>query len=444
MREAIMKGQTDFAEGGYVQGYADGGSASGSASNSLADLYEKYHAEPTTQPPPTYEEMANNPVGWSTVYPPQYMSNQDPNVSKVPTFSNVTLPGASRPLTYAELEAARSGSINLFDSLGNITSGGRSPPRRMAASVRKRDGLPPAPLRPGAGAAEPVGIRAFHGSPHKFDQFDMSKIGTGEGAQAYGHGLYFAGNEGVARSYRDKLSGSNRALSDLTKDGELMFKSALDDHYKTLASQYGVSARQARAIDGSGGAAHDAVLRGLPETAFSPGSMYEVNLRTNPERLLDWDKPITQQSPQVQNFVREQSQGGGLSGVIERFLTNRGLLYGADILNAYKSPFYKPAAFSEAAKNAGIDGVRYLDRSSRAAGQGSSNYVMFDDKLIALLRRYGLLGMVGGGAAAAGGKQAPTEEQADYAQGGSVNSAPVYDPAVIAAIAASITEDDHA
>lgn len=30
-------------------------------------------------------------------------------------------------------------------------------------------------------------IRAYHGSPHDFDKFDMSKIGTGEGAQAYGH-----------------------------------------------------------------------------------------------------------------------------------------------------------------------------------------------------------------------------------------------------------------
>ena len=54
--------------------------------------------------------------------------------------------------------------------------------------------------------------------------------------------------------------------------------------------------------------------------------------------------------------------------------------------------------------------------------------------------------MVGGGAAAAGNKnkQAPAEEQTDYAQGGSVDSAPVYDPAVIAAIAASITEDNYA
>ena len=45
MREAIMKGQTDFAEGGHVQGYADGGSAD----NSLAALHEKYYGGPTTR-----------------------------------------------------------------------------------------------------------------------------------------------------------------------------------------------------------------------------------------------------------------------------------------------------------------------------------------------------------------------------------------------------------
>jgi hypothetical protein len=57
----------------------------------------------------------------------------------------------------------------------------------------------------GALPAAAKGIRAFHGSPHDFDRFDMSKIGTGEGAQAYGHGLYFAESEGVAKSYRDDL-----------------------------------------------------------------------------------------------------------------------------------------------------------------------------------------------------------------------------------------------
>ena len=55
-----------------------------------------------------------------------------------------------------------------------------------------------------------AGIKAYHGSPHDFDRFDLSKIGTGEGAQAYGHGLYFADNEAVARSYRDTISKQKR------------------------------------------------------------------------------------------------------------------------------------------------------------------------------------------------------------------------------------------
>jgi hypothetical protein len=38
-------------------------------------------------------------------------------------------------------------------------------------------------------------IEAWHGSPHDIDRFDSSRIGTGEGAQTYGHGLYFAENE---------------------------------------------------------------------------------------------------------------------------------------------------------------------------------------------------------------------------------------------------------
>ena len=42
----------------------------------------------------------------------------------------------------------------------------------------------------------------YHGSPHMFDKFDMSKIGTGEGNQAYGYGLYMAENPGVARGYK--------------------------------------------------------------------------------------------------------------------------------------------------------------------------------------------------------------------------------------------------
>jgi hypothetical protein len=54
-------------------------------------------------------------------------------------------------------------------------------------------------------------MTAWHGSPHKFDKFDISKIGTGEGAQAYGAGLYFTDKESVAEYYRNSLTSGLRA-----------------------------------------------------------------------------------------------------------------------------------------------------------------------------------------------------------------------------------------
>jgi hypothetical protein len=52
----------------------------------------------------------------------------------------------------------------------------------------------------------PVGMTVFHGSPHLFERFDMSKIGTGEGAQAYGKGMYMAQSPSVAEGYQKTLS----------------------------------------------------------------------------------------------------------------------------------------------------------------------------------------------------------------------------------------------
>lgn len=54
----------------------------------------------------------------------------------------------------------------------------------------------------------------FHGSPHRFDpdpenpygKFSVDRIGTGEGNQAYGYGLYFASSKEVALWYKEKLS----------------------------------------------------------------------------------------------------------------------------------------------------------------------------------------------------------------------------------------------
>ena len=47
---------------------------------------------------------------------------------------------------------------------------------------------------------------AWHGSPHDFDEFDLGAIGTGEGNQAHGWGLYFAKKKSVSRNYQKVLS----------------------------------------------------------------------------------------------------------------------------------------------------------------------------------------------------------------------------------------------
>jgi len=317
-----------------------------------------------------------------------------------------------------------------------------------------------------AGAVNPVGIRAFHGSPHTFDRFDMAKLGTGEGAQSYGHGLYFAGDEAVARSYRQKLAlGANKFLI----DGDPQIKALWDASAQALngtglekklyrlpamadtlrgksweeaALLFEESARKAKkgtmwksTLQGDADLARGLDKNGVVNP-FS-GSMYEVNLRTHPDRLLDWDKPLSGQSAGVR---------GALAGV-----TDLGSIkFGGDAYQALANQMADKkgrgnfAGASAALKEFNIDGIRYLDGGSRAAGQGSSNYVIWDDKIIDPVRRYLAALVGGGGAAAAGGKQAPSEEPTDYAQGGSVDSAPVYDPAVIAAIAASITEDNYA
>ena len=54
-------------------------------------------------------------------------------------------------------------------------------------------------------SAKQFQVVAFHGGPHEFDKFSTGAIGTGEGAQAFGWGLYFTDKEGIARDYARTL-----------------------------------------------------------------------------------------------------------------------------------------------------------------------------------------------------------------------------------------------
>ncbi len=59
----------------------------------------------------------------------------------------------------------------------------------------------------------PQGVKfqtdAWHGSPYQFDKFKTENIGTGEGAQAFGWGLYFTDLKSVAETYARNLSKKN-------------------------------------------------------------------------------------------------------------------------------------------------------------------------------------------------------------------------------------------
>lgn len=230
------------------------------------------------------------------------------------------------------------------------------------------------------------GIRAFHGSPHDFDRFSLDKIGTGEGAQAYGHGLYFAENEGVARDYRNKLSGKPAPVS----------QGDADSYRAAVLSRLGGGADAVPSIE-----------------MKQPGRMYEVNIKANPDDFLDWDKPLSQQSDKVRRSIEpalkkaaaDMGQGAspekiaqfeamGLKNIADRMRPKEIDPWSLDVTTLAKQ-------YPTALREAGIPGVRYLDQGSRGAGEGSRNYAVFDDSLIEILRKYGLLPPAAAGAVAA-------------------------------------------
>jgi len=55
---------------------------------------------------------------------------------------------------------------------------------------------------------------AYHGTPHKFDEFSLEHIGNGEGVQAHGYGLYFAGDKKISEEYRKALTKNDIKIGD--------------------------------------------------------------------------------------------------------------------------------------------------------------------------------------------------------------------------------------
>jgi hypothetical protein len=227
-------------------------------------------------------------------------------------------------------------------------------------------------------SGDPEGIRAFHGSPYDFDRFDMSKIGTGVGApDAYSKGLYFAESQDVAEHFKrlgasPMIEGSKGRRAGLSDDAyELVYKFTSGGERGTLAdvaarAQADLSARQnqmpASAVREYRRIIDELSARGSEDVRLG-SNMYEVNINAKPETFADWDKPISQQSDKVKSALSEFPPEKTWKEV-------------------YESGQMTPSD----ARAKGLSGTTYR------ASDGSRNYVVFDENLISIVRKYGIAG----------------------------------------------------
>ena len=253
----------------------------------------------------------------------------------------------------------------------------------------------------------------YHGTPHTFPAvpdnplgaFDASKIGTGEGAQAYGYGIYVAESPDTAKSYArmdspfsaSGLKGPAATVAALAKidapGGPSNAVKYLTDNYDSYASRYGKADVDAAIASLQSGAVY---------TADLPDAMID--------QMLDWDKPLSDQPFKVQMAIYNDMIDAGYSKAIVNDLLNRktgmeffrtlhnGLAQGeSTALNLAKKLnlgdqgmlMGAPALVSAVMRRMGIPGIKYLDAGSRGTGKGTRNFVVFpgEESNVKILKR---------------------------------------------------------
>jgi len=263
----------------------------------------------------------------------------------------------------------------------------------------------------------PVGNAiVYHGSPYRFRRFDPTKIGSGEGAQAYGYGHYVSQAPEVAETYRYVHGGGAPIIESVSVGDKIISELSVPSTHglgltpsRAISEIPGITKNQAKALsllEGARGdtakalslaskrnddALYSAVKELAPKfkvlkMADADTSLYTIDL-PDPAiaRMLDWDKKFSEQPENVQRGILkywsenpglkyygrpEQMTGEGIYGSVKA--ASLGPEGGARInLN----PANQAAAMD--LRYQGIPGIRYLDQGSRGAGQGTSNFVVF-------------------------------------------------------------------
>ncbi len=259
------------------------------------------------------------------------------------------------------------------------------------------------------------GMTVYHGSPHKWTpepthpkgRFRLDKIGTGEGAQAYGWGAYFAEKKGTADFYASSLSasqaagmrGGSRALGVRGKQENKIMQSLRgayrgrankfpnDAHFRDIPSFYNARA------DYMSGKYGDEARKGYESAmgqleAFFPPQIYQLDIPDEliEGRLLDWDKPLSEQPEAVQRALAEKLDELVHTNTQVRVLRDTRLaegkeLSGSDIMASLRRVYGNEHA-STVMRELGIPGLRYYDAGSRTAQEGTRNLVIWDQDIL--------------------------------------------------------------
>lgn len=238
---------------------------------------------------------------------------------------------------------------------------------------------------------------AFHGSPHRFDKFSLDHIGSGEGAQAYGWGLYFAGRKEIAEFYREVLSETqwhwyegDRLLSGAEENAAriLLDQGTKEDAIEWVNNLRGGPLADTAYLDATADAINSLDLSAVREEkdAEQPGRLFEVDIPDDAE-LLVWEKSLSEQPEGVRAAIEE------VRDVYKSFAPTSNALDGdmrfaQFYMLASSEPYGTPEQLSRDLVAAGVPGHRYLDATSRGEGDGSYNYVIYDDSRVAVREYY--------------------------------------------------------
>ena len=217
-------------------------------------------------------------------------------------------------------------------------------------------------------------IAAYHGTPHKIKGgFQLAKVGTGEGAQAYGWGLYFAENIDVAREYQAKLS-RNRFREEAAliyedwkarnpEEASIFEDEIVAQGIQSVSTQdFGVELQDL--LDGFGTTeANISSVEKLSNRISGVGNLYSVEIDLNENDLFDWDLPLAEQPAILEKInkvlpAKDRADDFAAGQYFYMWLREYKPMTGIRGMSNKEA--------SEFLMSAGIKGIRYLDQGSRA------------------------------------------------------------------------------